>query len=577
MVLHKNNSLITLSFITITILSGLYLSSSSSFAASASTATATVKVAASCTLTTSGGGNYSATVPNGTSAEISGSTLSVSCNDAGGFALYAVGYSNDTVGNNNMIGTNTNISTATSGTNSYWAMKINPTTGNTPTIENSFNNYHIVPDSHTKIASYASSTGSGSLSVDATYKANISSTQLAGNYLGKVKYTLVHPSNEVPPHEVVCEAGKICYNANTNIVEGQMGKQTPTSRELSYGIILWAPNFKKQDYGFVGWSDKYDYETNSNANLYGAQETIDVPTDLSTNGLSLYAVWAPSQGSMQTNSTTVCSSLTQAPIDGTADLSSVSALTDERDNNTYAIAKLADGNCWMIENLRLDNIPELTSANTNNPSLPLKNIYDTNLTSNHLSPTSAVAYDSTTAPEGWCDSHTTACENQSRLRTDNTILYTNNTASNYSTSSNVYGYGNYYNWYSAMAGYTGFNTGNGYTPPGDICPVGWHVPTGGNSPKEFAALDIAMGGNGTDNTNTYSKWKAFPVNVVFAGYVNKDTVYHRGDFSVLNTSTSYGYYYSYSFQLDNSSIYPGLRNTYSFYVGVPVRCMYVIQ
>ena len=84
----------------VTILSGVALSSSNSSAASASTATAAVKIAASCTLTSTGGGNYSATVPNGTSAEIPGSTLSVSCNDAGGFALYAVGYSNDTIGNN---------------------------------------------------------------------------------------------------------------------------------------------------------------------------------------------------------------------------------------------------------------------------------------------------------------------------------------------------------------------------------------------------------------------------------------------------------------------------------------------
>ncbi len=187
-----------LGLLIITVLVGVFLSSTSTSATSASTSLATVKVAASCTLTTTGGGNYSAIVPNGTSAEIAGSTMSVSCNDAGGFALYAVGYSDDTVGNNNMIGASTNIPTNTSGTNSYWAMKINPTSGTTPTIENSFNNYHIVPDIHTKIASYASSTGTGSLSVNATYKANISSTQLAGNYLGKVKYTLVHPVADYP-------------------------------------------------------------------------------------------------------------------------------------------------------------------------------------------------------------------------------------------------------------------------------------------------------------------------------------------------------------------------------------------
>ena len=48
------------------LLSGTILMSSYSSASSASTSLATVKVAASCTLTTTGGGNYSATAGNGT-------------------------------------------------------------------------------------------------------------------------------------------------------------------------------------------------------------------------------------------------------------------------------------------------------------------------------------------------------------------------------------------------------------------------------------------------------------------------------------------------------------------------------
>ena len=181
----------------VTILSGVALSSSNSFAASASTATAAVKIPAACTF--SGGGTYTATIPNGTSAEIAGSTLTVTCNDAGGFAIYAIGNSGDEYGNNNMIGNSTNIATGTSGTDSYWAMKITPTTGNTPTIENSFNSFHTVPSTQTKVASYLSSTGSGSLSVNATYKAYISNTQLAGTYIGKVKYTMVHPNTAPVP------------------------------------------------------------------------------------------------------------------------------------------------------------------------------------------------------------------------------------------------------------------------------------------------------------------------------------------------------------------------------------------
>ncbi len=571
-----------LGLLIITVLVGVFLSSTSTSATSASTSLATVKVAASCTLTTTGGGNYSAIVPNGTSAEIAGSTMSVSCNDAGGFALYAVGYSDDTVGNNNMIGASTNIPTNTSGTNSYWAMKINPTSGTTPTIENSFNNYHIVPDIHTKIASYASSTGTGSLSVNATYKANISSTQLAGNYLGKVKYTLVHPQNEIPAQPIACDPGKICYNPNTNLVEGQMGKQTPTSSQITNGVTLYAPNFKRDGYGFAGWSDKYDYETNPDAHFYGPQETITVPSDTSTNGLSLYAIWIPSAGSMQDSSTieSVCSGLTKAPTDGTANLSSVSALTDTRDGDTYAIAKLADNKCWMIENLRLDDSATLSATNTNNPSLPLTNIYDTSVTSNHLSPTSSVAYNATTAPEGWCIINSTACNDQSRLRTDNTVFYTNNTASNYSALSNVYSYGNYYNWYSATAGHgkDGVNYSTNYDAPGDICPVSWHLPTGRNTSSVFASLDIALGGTGTyqDTIESSKRWRTYPNNYVYSGNTYSEPINNRNSYGGYWSSSANGGHTAYNLVFYDDLVYPGTDAGYSSkFVGRMIRCVLI--
>ena len=543
-----------LGLLIITVLAGAFLNSTSTSATTASTATATVKVAASCALTTSGGGNYSATVPNGTSAEIAGSTMSISCNDAGGFALYAVGYSDDTVGNNNMIGSSVNIATNTSGNDSYWAMKINPTSGTTPTIENSFNNYHIVPDSHTKIASYSSSTGSGSLSVDATYKANISSTQLAGNYLGKVKYTLVHPQNEIPAQPIACDPGKICYNPNTNIVEGQMGRQTPTSAELANGVLLWAPNFKRDGFGFAGWSDSYDYENDPDANLYGPNETITAPSDISTNGLSLYAIWIPSQGSMQTDAATICSNLTQSGPNVTKTLNSISALTDERDNQVYAIAKLADGKCWMIENLRLDNAPELTSSNTHNPSLPLTNSWwyssannnDTIPTSNHLS--------TTTNPTNiaWCKTSSSNCDDQSMLATNNTTLYVNNTTSNYSASSNVYSYGNYHNWYSATAGHGTYSKFGGNTT-GDICSAGWHLPTGRNASGDFGVLDIALGGTGTSSNSSTTPtgatmslaYRSYPNNFVYSGNMAG---------AVIDVRNSYGVYWSAS-GVDNSEAY----------------------
>ncbi len=564
----KLNVSISIILLCTVLLSGIILISSSTSATSASTSLATVKVAASCTLTTTGGGNYSAIVPNGTSAEIAGSTMSVSCNDAGGFALYAVGYSDDTIGNNNMIGSSTNIPTNTSGTNSYWAMKINPTSGTTPTIENSFNNYHIVPDIHTKVASYASSTGTGSLSVYATYKANISSTQLAGNYLGKVKYTLVHPANEIPQQEIACDPGKICYNANTNIVEGQMGKQTPTSSQITNGVTLYAPNFKRDGYGFAGWNTEYDYS----GNFYGPNQTITTPSDVSTNGLSLYAVWIKSAGSLQ--NWDGCGSLAQG---------ATTALTDERDGNTYAVAKLADNKCWMIENLRLadkdnrNNNVNLSSANTHNPSLPFINyngIAD-KTQSNHLSQ----PYDPYTL--AWCSEHSSDCYDQSMLATNNTTLYINNTSSNYSASNYVYSYGNYYNWYSATAGHGTYNKSSGNTA-GDICPTGWHLPTGRSS-GDFGLLDIALGGPGSGTSSSTTPtgstmsglWRSFPNNFTYSGSVMGSFIGSRNGGADYWTSSANGNDNAINLIIINGNVSPGTAGNYK-YQGKSVRCVHGI-
>ena len=559
----KNHYLTNIALILIatTILTGIGLSSSTSSAASASTTTAAVKVAAACTMSYSGGGTYSATVPNGTTSEIEGSTFSVTCNDTGGFALYAVGYSNDSFGNTNMIGPNVNIATNTTGTDSYWAMKINPTTGNIPTIENSFNNYHVVPDHYTKVASYSDATGSGSLSVTATYKVSISTTQLAGDYLGTVQYALVKPSSAEPfiPHEIECEAGKICYNPNSGDVIGEMGKQTTrdidganTGGAITNGstAILWAPNFKHEGYGFAGWNTEYDYSGTN----YGPNETITAPADIETNGLSLYAVWVPSAGTLQ--NWNGCSSM---------NIGDVTALTDNRDNETYAIAKLPDGDygrCWTIENLRLDDTPELTSANTHNPSLPLTNswyynggIQTTPTTSNHLS--------SPNIPGPWCNDGTDNCVNQSMLFVDNTTLFDNNTASNYNIGRNVYSYGNYYNWYSATAGNGTQNT-VGFSG-GDICPSGWFLP---------GELDFRNLHNAIDGEETPKMWRAYPNNFVLSADEDSRGEYRgwRGFYWSSYADDTY-HHYAYFLWLEINNVNPDATWGGSKEYGRAIRCI----
>ena len=548
-----------------------------------------ITIPVACTLVSSGNDSHSAAIVNGTyETDIGTTNLKVTCNDNQGFAIYAVGYTGDEIGATNstkLVGTaassNTTIDTGTAtgpvnnNDNSNWAMKLNTTTSPTPvypiTLDNSFNNYSAVPSSYTKVAHRDSGTDIGTSAVGSTltttYAAYISKLQYPDTYTGQVKYTLVHPSSADPPlSPVPCTARKICYQPSANDTLGTMGNQTPTSSQLTYGIPLWAPNFKRDGYGFAGWNDKYDYT----GTFYGPNQIITPPADFATNGLSLYAVWIPSAGSMQTDATTACNGLTQDPNDGTADLSSVTALTDERDNNTYAIAKLADGKCWMIENLRLDNTPELTSSNTHNPSLPLANSWwyssandnDTIPTSNHLS----AATDPTTT--AWCNTQSSNCYDQSMLATNNTTLYINNTASSYSADGNVYSYGNYYNWYSATAGYGTYSKESGNTA-GDICPAGWHLPTGTNS-GEFYTLNTVVN-NGSTSATASKKLRSYPNSFVYSGNV------YNASFSTRN---SRGYYWSSS--ADNSVspdslffydsvVYPGTGGGAKYY-GRSVRC-----
>ncbi|MBR3246342.1 hypothetical protein IKF87_00445, partial [Candidatus Saccharibacteria bacterium] len=412
--------------------------------------------------------------------------------------------------------------------------------------------------------------------------ARASQSQPAGTYTNTINfYAVTNPEPELGP--ISCPAGKICYNVNSlTPTEGEMGIQTPTSSELTSGVTLWASNFKHDGYGFAGWNTSYDY---SGIN-YGPNQTITAPSDISTSGLSLYAIWVPSAGDLQ--NWNGCSSLNQGDV---------TALKDSRNNNVYAVAKLADGKCWTIENLRLDNTPELTAANTHNPSLPLTNSWwyssandsDTKPTSNHLS--------ATTDPTAtaWCTTNSATCDDQSMLATNNTTLFTSNTSTSYSTSSNVYSYGNYYNWYSATAGHGkyGSSYGQGYEAPGDICPAGWHLPKGGNksqeSTNEFWQL-IVTGLNGginpanydssstpyytgtTEGTPVSNVLRSYPNNFVYSGYVYGSSVYGRG---------SYGYYWSssagssvsaYGLYFSSVNVNPGTYNVGKYY-GRVVRCV----
>lgn len=630
----KTSNFLLGGFLSLTLVSGVILASSKTSAEDVKVSDVSIAVPASCEMSGSGMSSHTADVDNGTyREEIGKTTITVFCNDGGGYAIYAAGYTGDEIGGTNstkLVGVDTNLTIDTgvytqgTTTTSVWAMKLNKVTDTsvsyTPanlTIENGFNSYHIVPSSYTKVASFSSTTDLtlGS-KLETTYAAFVSGTQRADTYNGKVKYTLVHPANEIPAQPQTATSGCINYFANSSTAVGTMGCQYIGASATSATLI--ASNFSRAGYGFAGWSDIYDYATNPNAHFYGPQEEITFTAGQYTspnNGLALYAVWVPSVGTFQDSSkvTELCgtgaNSLTQAPIDGTANLSSVSALTDIRDNQTYAIAKLADGKCWMIESLRIeaentrsDNDEALAQgyskstiygnfeglANAENVS-SYPNSYSANSLyySGTQEGTASIDIGTTDGQifrmpryNNWNNQTTSANRPQNP---------TGNNSVNNDTNAGLFSYGNGYTWAAAMANtifyssptFTDANGKTSETVNTSLCPTGWRIPYGrytdnGAAGGGFAFLDERLGGNGTDSdSNTtptgeaMSKaWRSFPNNFLRSG---GGTLY-RGNIGYYWTSTVSNYGGSYILYLGGAGVNPGEYN-YNRYNSAMVRCV----
>ncbi len=157
-------------------------------------------------------------------------------------------------------------------------------------------------------------------------------------------------------------------------------------------------------------------------------------------------------------------------------------LIDNRDNNTYLVAKMKDGNVWMTQNLDLDlsTGTTLTPANTDIPAnwTPSSSTY-TNSSWNYT----------TTAPQSYNPG--------TRYWNGNTHSGSGSSTSYISTSGTAqYHLGNYYNWTAAVA----LNNSSSYTTAGvivdqSICPAGWTLPRGGYGLSTYYALLLNYSGN----------------------------------------------------------------------------------
>ena len=226
-------------------------------------------------------------------------------------------------------------------------------------------------------------------------------------------------------------------------------------------------------------------------------------------------------------------------------------LIDARgDNKSYTIAKLADQNCWMTQNLAL-------GSNTNNTVLTPA---DSNVSTNFTIQSSAVQTSGTT---GW---DATSVHVYIQSGSDSGIK---------DAQGNNVPYGNLYNWYAATAG-TGTSSMVSVNATADICPKGWRLPDGGSSTdKSFKSLDKAMGGTGENrNPDTVSrdKYRATPYLFPYSGYYNGG-LYAQGSNGHWWSRSAYTLSsYAYYFLLGGSgTVYP--QNFDNNVDGFSVRCV----
>lgn len=232
------------------------------------------------------------------------------------------------------------------------------------------------------------------------------------------------------------------------------------------------------------------------------------------------------------------------------------SLRDTRDGNYYLVSKLADGNCWMSQNLAFD-----LTADT--PFIA-SNIDGTTI---EVTPDSTTQ---TTTGEDW--SQETDVWHSYHPAADERYYQAGITkASTPSESGIEYDWektGNYYNWYTATAG-----TGTSAMTYGDasasICPKGWRIPAySASNARSFANLIGA---------NTYALSAAAlridPMNFILSG------IYLASSGNITNQGNNGYYWNSIATSYPRATMFLSSRTTISLQQsndrknGLQVRCV----
>ena len=436
-------------------------------------------------------------------------TLSISTNCSAGFNIYISAVNDSATGTsliNNTANSNNEISTLSGTTIGSTALALQDNTWGFNTVNN--NTYYGLP-THANAMDHAIYSGTGG-SIPIYYGAKVTNALVPGKYTGEVLYTATVNSS--------CLFYTVSFDKNAVDATGSMNSQ---SIPPSTATPLTTNAFERPGYVFLGWST----DQNATTPTYTDGQSV---TNLAASGgsITLYAVWGQTMQSWAEEGLFNCAKLSENQI---------ITLLDTRDGNEYAIKKLKDGKCWMVQNLRLQNY-KLTAA-------------DSDVTSD-FDLTTGVVY---SRSSGWCSEISQSCQ-------DVKAVYYNSSKPNY---------GAYYNWYTAIAGSipSSVNSGNATA---SICPKGWKLPTYDN----LSSLNIALGGSSVSDTSTRSTWLGDYTSGNNVGIAKSGSIYG----SLSTTGSGGGIYASTAGPSNAVAMWFDSSNTVSAgtvhrYSGRAVRCV----
>ena len=237
-------------------------------------------------------------------------------------------------------------------------------------------------------------------------------------------------------------------------------------------------------------------------------------------------------------------------------------LTDIRDGSTYLVSKLADGHCWMSQNLSLTLTAgtPVTAYDFNTGSVFSYTPANTTQTTTGT-PWAKDASDGARSYSGDKDKYIGGAD----------ITVSGGTGSN--TGEPYEKIGILYNWAAATAQNSEAASKTTETTT-SICPKGWRLPSN-NGNYSFSVL---MGSYGLPTTNQdqgYSGQLQSPLNFNRPGYYHwsNGALHSRGTNGVFWSSVGYSSAYAHYLAFSSSDFYP--QDGYNKGFGFSVRCVSV--